>query len=340
VVAANAAIVELALALAGHGAPWRRALAAAGLGLLPALGVLGLGVGALRSAPAAPGPDATDVSVVQGHVSLGTRWRSEFYGQNLGVYLDATREALATHPGGLVVWPEGALTFFLEEEPAYRRAIARTLSPSGAELLLGGPRSDGGAPAPEYTNSVFLLEPSGRIAARYDKEVLVPFTEYFPLRRIDLLRRRFERVRVFTHGAPTPPLPTRAGPAGVLTCNEAMMPELARRRVRDGAVFLVSPSNDTWVPERRFADHLFDIVRLRAVEQRRWLVRASTSGPSAIVDPWGRVQARSTPFVRAVIHGRIAPERRLTIYARAGDLFAALCAASIPLALWGAARRP
>ena len=140
-------------------------------------------------------------------------------------------------------------------------------------------------------------------------------------------------MQTFTPGAATPPLPTRAGPAGVLLCNEAMLPELASARVRDGAAYLVNPSNDTWIPSRRFVDHLFDIVRLRAIEQRRFLVRASTSGPSAIVDPWGRVQARSEPFSQAVVNGWIRPQRERSLYSRIGDTFACLCAAGVLLAL-------
>jgi apolipoprotein N-acyltransferase len=331
IAAANAALAQLALARRDGGAARRRTLGGAALGALPALLVATLGAASLRAAPSAPG--STEVVVVQGDVSLGTRWRSEFYGENLGVYLRATRRALAERPAALVVWPEAALTFFLLEEPAYLDAIARELAARDAELLVGGPR-DGGGPAPAFFNSFFLVGRDGRVAAHYDKEVLVPFTEYFPLGGVDFLRRRFERVRVFAHGPPTPPLPTRAGPAGVLTCNEGMMAELAAERVREGAAFLVNPSNDTWAADLRFAEHLFDIVRLRAVEQRRWLVRASTSGPSAIVDPWGRVRARSEPFEPAVVRGRIAPERQITVYARVGDLFAGLCAASLLPWLW------
>jgi apolipoprotein N-acyltransferase len=278
--------------------------------------------------------------VVQGNVSLGTRWRSEFYGRNLDVYLEGTWEALSKRPGAVVFWPEAALTFLLEEEPDYARAIARVLAAGDAELVAGGVRNGGSAEAPRYFNTIFAIDPAGVVRARYDKQVLVPFTEYFPLRRIDLLRRSFERVRVFAHGGPAALLPTRAGPAGVLTCNEAMQSELAAERVHAGARLLVNPSNDTWVPQRVFADHLFDLVALRAVEQRRFLVRASTSGPSAIVDPWGRVQARSEPFARAVVQGWVVPRSELTPYARVGDAFALACVAAVPLALWRARRAP
>jgi apolipoprotein N-acyltransferase len=87
----------------------------------------------------------------------------------------------------------------------------------------------------------------GVLRARYDKELLLPFMEYFPL-RLDLVRRRFGRVREFAPGAPSEPLPTRAGPAGVLVCNEGMLPQFAAERVDASAGTLVNPSNDGWIP--------------------------------------------------------------------------------------------
>jgi len=340
---ASFAIVALAAGVVEAGALLgrdpRRAGAALASGLLPAAAVLGFGALALRAAPGPERPpDAVPVAVVQGDVDLGTRWRSDFYGQNLDVYLAGTREALAEAPGSLVVWPEGALTFFLADEPLYVRAIARVLAAGDGELLVGGPRQERASP-PRFFNSVFRLDAAGRLGPPYDKQHLVPFTEYPPLARLDLVRRRFEGVRFFSHGAPSPPLATRAGPAGILLCNEAMLPEVAGQRAREGAAFLAVPSNDTWIASRSFAEPLFDIVRMRAIEQRRWLVRASTSGPSAIVDPWGRVQARSEPFQRAVVTGWLRPVRELSPYARLGDAFAFACAAAVPLALGGARRR-
>jgi apolipoprotein N-acyltransferase len=345
IAAANAGLAELALAACGRGsaAARRRVAEGALLGVLPALVALLYGHLVLRAAPevgAAPDADAVAAVIVQGNVSLGTRWRSEFHGRNLDVYLEATQAALSEHPGGVVFWPEAAFTFLLEDEPDYARAIARVLQAGDGELVAGGVRNGGSKEEPRYFNTIFALDPTGRILERYDKQYLVPFTEYFPLRRIDLLRRNFERVRFFEHGGPARLLPTRAGRAGILTCNEVMLPELAASRVRAGAELLVNPSNDTWIPDRRFADHLFDIASVRAIEQRRFLVRASTSGPSAIVDPWGRVQARSQPFTRAVVRGWIAARTEETPYARVGDLFACVCAAVLPLALWRARRRP
>ncbi|MDJ0869667.1 MAG: apolipoprotein N-acyltransferase [Myxococcota bacterium] len=327
--------VSFALAAAGAGcaevlravwerAPLRRALLPLLAGAAPAVGVLAYGAVSLRDAERAAAGEAVPVAVVQGNLDVGSRWRAEFYGKNLQDYLRLTLESVDRGAPRIAFWPEGALTFLLEEEPPYQRAIARLLTAADLELVAGGPSASDGEPA-EYRNSIFALSAAGELAGRYDKQFLVPFSEYFPLRRFDFLRRRFERVRVFTPGAPTPPLETRAGAAGVLVCNEAMLAEVAAERVGQGAAYLVNPSNDSWIAQHNWAVMMFDLVSVRAIEQRRYLVRASTSGPSGIVDPWGRVQARTEPFTQQILLGEIRPRTDRTLYARLGDTFALTC---------------
>ncbi len=266
------------------------------------------------------------VAVVQGNLDLGTQWRPEFYGANLESYLRLSDEALAATPSRLVVWPEGTLTFFLEEDPSYRNAIGLVLSRHRVELLTGGPRSRGAGAALRYLNAAYLLQPDGEIAAVYEKERLLPFAEYFPLPGLDLVRRRFGRVREFVPGNAGPPLPTAVGAAGIMICNEALYGDIASARTREGAEFLVNLTNDTWGGEGTYAAIAFAMSRLRAVEQRRWLVRSSTSGPSAIVSPTGEVVAQADAGRRAVVSAEIAPRRDRTPYARAGDAFGWLCA--------------
>jgi apolipoprotein N-acyltransferase len=279
------------------------------------------------------------VAVIQPNLAVGSQWRSDAYGSQLTETLQLTWDAAQQGDPRIAFWPESALTFFLEEEPAYRRAIAAVLARADLELVLGGPRvSDPKAAAPDYYNSIYALDPRGATRGRYDKQQLVPFAEFLPLRRLDFLRRRFERVRVFRHGAPSPPLPTRAGPAGVLVCNEAMYPEVARARALEGAAYLVNPSNDTWIRSAVWADRMLDLTALRAVEERRYLVRASTAGPSAIVDPWGRIQGRTPSFEPAILLGHVESRRELSTYARIGDAFAWSCVAAVALALGLAGR--
>jgi apolipoprotein N-acyltransferase len=278
------------------------------------------------------------VAVVQADVHIGARFRPELYGRNLDTYLGLTLQALDQARPRLVFWPEGALTFHLEQEPVYRETIARVLAEGRAELVAGGPWGVPGDP-PLYTNSVFVLDPQGRVRGRYDKQVLVPFAEYTPNGAFDLVRRSFDRVRVYSRGTRSEPLPTAAGLAGIAVCNEIMLPELVRRRVLDGAELLVNPSNDTWISERNWSRLIFHMALVRAIEQRRYLVRASTSGPSAIVDPWGRVQIRSEPASRAMIAGRVRPRLDRTLYARLGDSFALLCVAGTAVGVKAVRRR-
>lgn len=285
---------------------------------------------------------ATQIAVVQGNLDLGAQWRQELYGRNLEEYMRLTLEVL--RPGGakLVFWPESAMTFFLDEEPTFRASLASLLSPLRTQLVAGGPRRLG-EESNEYYNSAFVIAPTGEIVATYDKQRLLPFAEYFPFGGIALLRRQFARVQEFTPGGPARLLPTAAGAAGVLICNEAMFGEMASDRVRDGADYLVSLANDSWLGDPMYAAEAFDMTRLRAVEQRRYLVRASTSGPSAIIDPLGRIVGQTLNATRATLAGEIRPLRQTTFYARWGDVFGVgcvlVCLACIAVRRAGAKRR-
>jgi len=321
----NAALASLVAAWNGPPATWPAARRGAGV----AAGVLActLSYGGLRLGDGGNHPVATPVAVVQGNVDLGAQWQPEMYGENLEAYLRLTDDALARRPARLVVWPENALTFFLEDERAYRIAIARVLAANGADqLLTGGPRTvrDEGGVA-RYLNAAFVLDARGEIGAVYEKRHLVPFAENFPLPALDVLRRRFGRVREFVAGTRQDPLPTVAGDAGILICNEAFYGEVAAERVRRGATVLVNLTNDGWVGEEGYAAIAFAMSRLRAVETRRWLVRSSTSGPSAVIDPYGRVTAAAALDTRAVLDATVAARAGETPYTRAGDAFGWAC---------------
>ena len=322
-VAVNAALAELWLA-------WRdrRGVVVASRGCATAATAVALvlAYGAQRLAGVHwQTAELTTVAVVQANVDLGAQWNSDFYGRTLDIYQRLTAKALTAEPARLVVWPENAMTFFLADEPTYQAAVASVLQPWNAELIAGGVYQEPASP-PRVYNSAFAVASDGRILGRYDKQRLLPFAEYFPLPQLDFLRRDFGRVRELTASRHAALLPSPVGPAGVLICNEALFAGDARRRVLDGATVLINLSNDSWMNDRKFSGIAFDMSALRAVEQRRFLVRASTSGPSAVVDPLGRVMARSDLFTSAVISGRVAPMTVRTIYGQVGDVFAYACA--------------
>jgi apolipoprotein N-acyltransferase len=88
---------------------------------------------------------------------------------------------------------------------------------------------------------------------------------------------------------------------------------------------LVNLANDSWLGEAKYSEPAFDMIRLRAVEQRRWIVRASTAGPSGFIDPYGRIVARTPLFESTTLSGTVSPLAVVTPYARAGDAFAWAC---------------
>lgn len=318
VILCNAALAEILLAPANR---IRLALRVAA----PSAGLLALflvyGEYRVRDMPTAPNQQR--VMVVQGNNDLGIQWREELYGAGLDLYARLTQAAVTRFKPDLLIWPESALTFFLAYEPNYLASIRSLLKPIGADLIVGAPhQEDNGA---RYYNSAFYVTADGRLASRYDKNHLLPFAEYFPLRFINLLRRNFERVRYFTPGDGRTLLETRAGPAAVVICFEAIFPEIVREQTRGGARILFNLSNDVWLGRGvGQAQHLAMVV-LRAVENRLWVVRATTTGMSAIIDPVGRIRTQSALDREAVLNGEIAPLDVGTFYKRFGDVFAYAC---------------
>lgn len=313
-----------------------------GLGFAASLVLLSLlyGEAQLRAAPE-PDGRARVVGIVQANLDRGARWDPSLYGANLASYLELSATLAAPDPAAsatssgldlgqaaplldLMVWPENAMTFFVADEADYRAAIARSLAPLAQALLAGAPRVEGHL-SPRYFNAAVLMGKDGDVLDYYDKEHLLPFAEYFPFGAIEVLQRNFGRVRSFTAGVKNEPLSTPAGNAAVVICNEAMFSRVSRARYREDVDFLVNLSNDSWVRDPSFALHQFHLVSMRSIELGLPLVRASTSGPSAVVDAFGRVLARSEVGVAQTLRASLPRRRPATVYARFGDWFALLC---------------
>ncbi len=333
VVAMNAALVQ-----------WGRERSPAALGALALAALLAGGAELygwleLRAARDSA-PESTRAPVaallVQANRALGSSWEPGDYGRNLDAYLRLTQDGASGSRPELVLWPESALTFPLVEEVAYRDLIARVLGPLEADLVTGAPRLGAGAP-PSVHNSVFVLSRAGEVLAHYDKQHLVPLAETDPL-GWQPLARSVGPYRYWERGLAHRPLPVGATRVGVLVCNEALFPQLAAERARDGAELLFLPANDGWLGggwlgRPRWGALMLDLAALRAVEQRRFVVRVAASGPSAIIDPWGRIRVRTGEGVAAAISGEVEPRSALSAYARLGDTFAVGCGVALALSL-------
>lgn len=295
--------------------------------------VLAYGVVALRRVEPVGSPSVV-VAVVQPNLPVGGGWLDEREDARLRSLVRLTHEALEARSADVVYWPESAMRFRLADEPTFRAYLAHEIGSRGAELVAGGPRrvEAPGRDEPDR-NSVFSLTREGRIAGYYDKERLLPFAEYYPLGSRAWVRRDPDAVPVFSPGVPRPPLPSAAGPTGVLVCNEVFFGDAARDRVARGAEVLLNPANDSWFGDRQYSEMAADMSRLRAVEQRRPLVRVSTAGPSSVVGPAGRLLAETEPFERAWIGAEVGRRTSASPYLHLGDAFAQTCLLVTLLAL-------
>jgi apolipoprotein N-acyltransferase len=252
------------------------------------------------------------VAVVQGAIERQFRFDPEHRQVNLERYLTLTKQVATSSPS-LILWPENAVDFYMQEAVPEREAILKVTRDLGVNLLLGGPYYGYGAEDRYYHNSVFLIR-SGKLAGRYDKVRLLPFAEtdrfgeLFPEKQLNLTPgQRLQTLRMGNIRV------------GAFVCFEAMYPDFVRRFAQQGAEMLVNPSNDDWFNYIAPAQHQLDIATVRAIENRRYLIRPTTVGFSAIIDPYGRTVARSGFGAPEVLTASIYASRAQTPYQRWGD---------------------
>jgi apolipoprotein N-acyltransferase len=160
---------------------------------------------------------------------------------------------------------------------------------------------------------VFLVR-RGKVAGRYDKIRLLPFAEVNHFAQLfPGLHDHYEPGRL------TQMLRATAARVGAFVCFEAMYPALVRDFARKGAEVLANPSNDSWFGDAAPARHELDIASVRAIENRRYLIRATTTGISAVIDPYGRVMAMSEFGSPAVLTASVYRSHARTPYQRWGD---------------------
>jgi len=260
------------------------------------------------------------VGVVQPDLSQGANDEPEARMMGLWRQLDATSVA-RKHGAKLMVWPETSHYGSLDERLPWR--IEYALGPD-TDLLLGAMHADADHKDERRTNSAFLAR-RGFIVARYDKQKLFPFGEYDPTRGLPWIDGKVSALSELRPAEGPGVLPSRAGRVGTLICFEALYPELSAKAVRAGAELLVVMSNDAWFGDTRTNRLTAAMLTFRAVEMRRYLVRAANRGASGVVDPTGASSLRFDLGPERVTVESVRARRDLSVYARCGDWFCFLC---------------
>jgi apolipoprotein N-acyltransferase len=277
-------------------------------------------------ASAAPRP----IRIVQPNIGQQDKWSPGFD------EIAARRLDLMTIKGPpvtrLVLWPEAAVTEPLEDgrDAATRIAederLRATRSLAVGDILMTGGlslTSSDGQNVNGATNSIYVMEPLGRVRGRYDKAHLVPYGEYLPMRpllsAIGLSRLAPGDIDFVAGPGPTTiQLPGGWGKVGFQLCYEIIFSgEVVDRHNRPDFIF--NPSNDAWFGRWGPPQHLAQ-ARLRAAEEGIPIIRSTPTGISALIDPHGRIVQslpwRTAGVIDATLPGPLEP----TLFARLGNI--------------------
>jgi apolipoprotein N-acyltransferase len=279
--------------------------------LLPWLG--GLALGEIEWTQ--PGPGGR-VALVQGAIPQDHKWVAE----HTRSILDTYRHLSAPHwQNDLVIWPEAAVTLFEHQADGYLREMSARARAGGAGLVLGIPAAERQADGSwAFLNAAIAI---GRGEGRYVKRRLVPFGEYVPLERV--LRGAigfFDLPMSHAVSGPWRQAPLRAGEwrLAMAICYEIVYPDLVRVSAAESDV-IVTLSNDAWFGGSIGPHQHLQMARMRALENGRFVLRATNNGITAIVDPAGRITARLPQFEPAVLTGAFGVPEGRPPFARLGS---------------------
>ncbi|HTY12736.1 MAG TPA: apolipoprotein N-acyltransferase [Candidatus Omnitrophota bacterium] len=232
------------------------------------------------------------IAVIQGNIPQDEKLDARFNNEIFSIHETLTRGVTQEHPD-LIIWPESVVLSYLVDNRDLFPRVRQLARDSRAYLLIG---------TPFYTdtsniyNSLICVSPTGEITGRYDKQRIVPFGEYLPFRPLllPILQLTGFFRQDFDFGpAKAELLEAKGLKIGGMICFESTFADLAAERKKQGARMLLTITNDAWFGNSSAPYDHFDCGVFRAVENREWFVQCANTGISGVIDPYGRVVART-----------------------------------------------
>ncbi len=275
------------------------------------------------------------VGCIQGNVPQDIKLSYEFADEINRTQLQMTERLIRTRKPDLILWTESSTLFPLRAGGIWTAQIRDMAKKYRTPLLIGSDSFDQDG----VYNSALLVDPRGELNGRYDKMYLVPFGEFVPLRSILFFAGKVvPEISDFSPGKNYSLFPVQDHQFAVHICFEVVFPQLTREFCLRGASLLVNITNDAWFGDSSAPRQHFAMAAMRAIENRRYMVRAANTGISGIIDPYGRVLQATDVFVPALVFGKVKLMQEQTFYARHGDLLVYgsifICIAVLILALF------
>jgi apolipoprotein N-acyltransferase len=275
------------------------------------------------------------VGLVQGNIAQEIKWRPQEARTIFTTYMAMTRDVVR-RGAQFVIWPESSTPFTFEGHPTGEPAMRDLAREVGVPILFGSDQDvrDG---VERHYNAAYQLAPDGTTAAVYRKIHLVPFGEFVPLADwlsvFPPLVQTLAGFAPFSPGDSTVVLPVGMHRASTAICYEVVYPSLVRDAVLAGSELLTTITNDAWYGHSSAPYQHFAMASMRAIEHGRYMARAANTGISGVIDPYGRVVARSAIFEQVGVVEEVRFLTGHTVYTAIGDVVAYLAIAIIALAL-------
>lgn len=235
-------------------------------------------------------------------------------------------------PIDVFVWPEGALRV----DPSQRRnaSVLEFVGRSGAEVWTGANHEETvDRRVVRAHNSAFRVYGDGQLDRRYDKNILVPFGEYVPLRDVVPGFSHIQTVGNFEAGTSVPRYNSGSTRFVFLICYEAIRSAFVRAAIGGDANLIVNVTADAWYGDSSEQSQHLMLAASQSAMNGLPMVRSTTTGISAFVDARGMITAQTGKFTREVLVADVRPMRLAGFYSRVGDWFAWLCVAGSAMLL-------
>jgi apolipoprotein N-acyltransferase len=235
-------------------------------------------------------------------------------------------ESLKSSNVDLLLIPESPSPISFQYDSDYRRTCELLAKSCSMGLVFNNNRVETIGNSERYYNSAYFLDHGGNMVNVYDKMHLVPFGEYIPLKILfQFIRTISKDVSEYSRGDNYRIVKVGDHPANAVICFEIVFPGHVRRFIQQGSQLILNLTNDGWYGDSSAPYQHLAIARWRAIENRRFLLRAANSGVSACIEPTGRIQTSTGILYEAVCKGRFEFIKQKTFYTRYGDVFVFVC---------------
>ncbi len=261
-----------------------------------------------------------NVAVTQPSVDPNEKWERDNQKQMFELMHQLLDKAVELDPD-MIVWPETALPSYLRLSGKDRSPIQEKVNRYKIPLFTGTiDRENSEDGKPLYFNGSIFFQPH-KPSEMYHKVKLVPFAEYVPLSGYfpSLNDLNFGQGN-FTAGKEFTIFQFDNFSFSNLICYESSLPDIVRIFVLQGAEFLTIQANDGWLGKTSGPYQHFEIAKMRAIENRRSVVRSANTGISGIILPSGKVLEKKTIGERSVFKGNVSLSDKLTFYTKFGNI--------------------